>query len=187
MTLATHKALPTLVALIAINGFAQTPTDRWQTTVHGTMRSEVTSSPTQTVTGDPIKDLEFDLASIRPEQTGGTSHTVKLGFTNNGYSAEGATLDLLLQQAYGIHDERQVIGMPKWAEAESYSIEARFDDSTADKLGGQVNCRSFSGPLCQTSQSELHLRSSLLNTTNSNAWSRIRPNSGSLMAPTDIE
>src|ERR1700679_3939856 len=76
----------------------------------------------------------FEVASIRPEESGGASHYVKIGFEQDGYAATGATLQLLLQEAYGIDDDRQIIGAPAWVGSQSYTIEARIDDATADEL-----------------------------------------------------
>ena len=70
---------------------------------------------------------EFETVAIHPEESSGASHFVKMGFEGNGYIARGATLSLLLQSAFGIHDDKQIIGLPKWARSESFSIEARFD------------------------------------------------------------
>jgi uncharacterized protein (TIGR03435 family) len=76
----------------------------------------------------------FEVASIRLEESGGTSHYVKIGFERNGFEARGASLLLLLQEAYGINDDRQIVGGPSWVGSQSFTIEAKIDDATVDAL-----------------------------------------------------
>jgi uncharacterized protein (TIGR03435 family) len=76
----------------------------------------------------------FEVVSIRPDESGGMLQTVKTEFKPDGYAATGVTLPLLLQEAYGINDDRQIVGSPAWLRAKSYTVDARIDGATADKL-----------------------------------------------------
>jgi uncharacterized protein (TIGR03435 family) len=93
------------------------------------------TTPTHSQASNPSPTTPaFEVASIRPEEPGGTSAYVKIGFEQNGYTATGATLQLLLQEAYGIDDDRQILGAPAWAGSQSYTIIAKIDDATANEL-----------------------------------------------------
>jgi bla regulator protein blaR1 len=73
----------------------------------------------------------FDVASIKPNRSGG--NMVRVMNRPDGLSAEGATLQLLIQSAYGVQDF-QVVGAPKWADADRYDIEAKMDSFQVEKL-----------------------------------------------------
>jgi bla regulator protein blaR1 len=73
----------------------------------------------------------FDVASIKPNKSG--SNMVRMMARPDGLSAMGATLQMLIQSAYGIQDF-QVVGGPKWANADRYDIEAKMDSFQVEKL-----------------------------------------------------
>ena len=60
-------------------------------------------------------------------------------FRPDGLTATGVTLQILIQQAYGVRDD-QIAGAPAWMSTQRYDLEARVDESLADELGrGDVN------------------------------------------------
>ena len=67
--------------------------------------------------------LEFDVASIKPNNTGGGR--VSMRFLPGGsYEATNVTLRAMIQQAYRM-SERQVIGGPGWLETDRFDILAK--------------------------------------------------------------
>jgi bla regulator protein BlaR1 len=73
----------------------------------------------------------FEVASIKPNKSG--SDMVRIMIRPDGLSAMGATLQMLIQSAYGIQDF-QVLGGPKWADSDKYDIEAKMDSPQVEKL-----------------------------------------------------
>jgi uncharacterized protein (TIGR03435 family) len=76
----------------------------------------------------------FEVVSVRPEDPDGMAHMVKMSFSDDGYQAENATVDMLIRDAYGIGD-KQIVGAPDWARSLRFEIDARIDSTTAEQLG----------------------------------------------------
>jgi uncharacterized protein (TIGR03435 family) len=67
----------------------------------------------------------FDVASVKPNQTGGESR--RAGTLPGGsYTANNVTLKLLISRAYGVA-EAQIEGGPNWIDTETYDIAAKAD------------------------------------------------------------
>jgi len=45
----------------------------------------------------------------------------------NGYTATGVTLRMLVQEAYGVYDDKLLSGGPAWIDSDKFDIEAKFD------------------------------------------------------------
>jgi bla regulator protein blaR1 len=91
-----------------------------------------TPGPATTEANNTAADTHvFDVASIKPNKSG--SNMVRMMVRPDGLSAMGATLQMLIQSAYGVQDF-QVAGGPKWADADRYDIEAKMDSSQVEKL-----------------------------------------------------
>lgn len=75
---------------------------------------------------------EYAVASIRPSKFEGSS-VIKWDFTPDGLSAKNVTLEMLIQMAYGVEDY-QVSGTSKLLHSQTYDVQAKVDDSIADKL-----------------------------------------------------
>jgi uncharacterized protein (TIGR03435 family) len=75
----------------------------------------------------------FDVVSVKPEETGGMIKMPRMVFTPDGYSAEHATVRLLINDAYGIGD-KQIVGAPNWINSARFEIEARIDGASAEEL-----------------------------------------------------
>jgi bla regulator protein BlaR1 len=73
----------------------------------------------------------YDVASIKPNKSG--DDMVRMMSEPDGLTATGATLDLLIQNAYGVRDS-QILGAPSWFRSERYDIAAKMDGSTAEEL-----------------------------------------------------
>jgi uncharacterized protein (TIGR03435 family) len=73
----------------------------------------------------------FDVASIKANKSG--SNMVRMMVGPDRLTAVGATLQMLIQNAYEIQDF-QIAGGPKWANSDRYDIEAKMDGSAVEKL-----------------------------------------------------
>jgi uncharacterized protein (TIGR03435 family) len=75
----------------------------------------------------------YAVAAIRPVQGGDGTQRVTFTYTPDGMIAKNMTLQLLIRTAYGVYDS-QIVGAPNWLDATEYDIEAKMDDSEAEKL-----------------------------------------------------
>ncbi len=73
----------------------------------------------------------YDVASIKPNKSG--TNMVRMMVRPDGLSAMGATLQMLIQNAYGIQDF-QIVGAPKWVSSDRYDIEAKMDGAQVEKF-----------------------------------------------------
>jgi uncharacterized protein (TIGR03435 family) len=85
-----------------------------------------------TVTGD--KAAIYDVASIRPSRIG-SGGMISWYYLPDGLSAKNVTLQVLIQSAYGVEDY-QISAAVKWLGTETFNVEAKVDNSVADKLRG---------------------------------------------------
>jgi bla regulator protein BlaR1 len=87
--------------------------------------------------GASVPEYKYEVASIKPNKAGGNSHTSRTA--DDEYTTSNATLMRLIRQAYGLSvrdksDDGRVVGVPNWAESESYDIDAKMESSVADEL-----------------------------------------------------
>jgi uncharacterized protein (TIGR03435 family) len=69
---------------------------------------------------------EFDVASIKPNQSGGNNSTTN---TSHGrFAATNVSLRRLIQSAFDVNDF-QIVGGPAWIGTEKYDVEAKADVS----------------------------------------------------------
>lgn len=73
----------------------------------------------------PAKTPTFEFAGIR--QNVDRQISWHSSFTANGYSALDATLQYVLEDAYGLYDWKRWSGGPGWLKERRFNIEARFD------------------------------------------------------------
>jgi bla regulator protein blaR1 len=73
----------------------------------------------------------YDVASIKPNKSGGDM--VRMMVRPDGLTAMGATLHMLIQNAYEIQ-YFQIVGAPKWVSSDRYDIEAKMDSSEIEKF-----------------------------------------------------
>jgi uncharacterized protein (TIGR03435 family) len=88
-----------------------------------------TSNPTP---GPTTTLPKFAVASVRPNAL--KDGRWRMGFTDDGYSAMGVTLDKLIQEAYGVYDKDRIVGEPAWAKSDVYNLEAKVDDADITAL-----------------------------------------------------
>jgi uncharacterized protein (TIGR03435 family) len=75
----------------------------------------------------------YEVASIKPDEKADGTERVTFRYTPDGLIAKNMSLQLLIRTAYGVYDS-QIIGAPNWLDAREYDIEAKMDESEADKL-----------------------------------------------------
>lgn len=76
------------------------------------------------VSGLSAQEPAFEIASIRPNLSGGVSNIRPM--PNGRLTATNASVRSLILRAYGLHDS-QVIGGPDWIDAERFDIDARVE------------------------------------------------------------
>ena len=78
----------------------------------------------------------FEVASIKPSEPGGRGMQIQIA-PGGRFTAKGASVRLLIQQAYGVRDF-QITGAPGWTGSERYDITAKAeggsDNITQDQL-----------------------------------------------------
>ena len=74
----------------------------------------------------------YEVVSIKPHKSG--DELFKMMFEKDGFSAIMVTLRMLIRTAYGVDDSR-VFGAPNWLDSEKYDVEARIENSVANRLG----------------------------------------------------
>jgi bla regulator protein BlaR1 len=70
-------------------------------------------------------------ASIKAKQSG--DNGVRMSIGPDGFTATGGTLQMLMQNAYGVQPF-QIADAPSWVNSEKYDVEAKLDGSAAEKL-----------------------------------------------------
>jgi uncharacterized protein (TIGR03435 family) len=72
--------------------------------------------------------LTFEVASIKPSQPGGRSGLIKALPGGQEYSAQNASVKLIISLMYKV-PIRQITGGPAWLDADGFDIEAKADHS----------------------------------------------------------
>ena len=73
----------------------------------------------------------YEVASIKPNKSG--DNMVRMMIRPDGLSATGVTLDMLIQNAYGVR-YFQISASPSWFKSEKYDIEAKMNGSVVEEL-----------------------------------------------------
>lgn len=81
------------------------------------------------------RSATFEVVSIHPEKPSPDGKVrMQVGFTPNGtFTAHGITLKRLISMAYDL-DEMQVTGGPDWLDQDRFSVEAKSDSATQERL-----------------------------------------------------
>jgi uncharacterized protein (TIGR03435 family) len=83
----------------------------------------------------PVKPQTFayDAIAIKPHKASLDNH-MSAHSGPDGFSASGITIPVLLQNTFGLKTRDQMIGLPSWASSDSFDIQAKMDEATADAL-----------------------------------------------------
>lgn len=84
------------------------------------LTQQPTSSPAKVSSPPPL-----DVSIVRADQQ---DDDLSMKFTDDGFTAKGVTLDVLLRIAFNM-EEGQFAGLPKWAHDKRFSIEGKVADS----------------------------------------------------------
>src|ERR1700733_228424 len=75
---------------------------------------------------------KFEFIAIKANNSGGMA--VKAINTEDGFVATNASLELLIQLAYGVVQDYQITGLPDWQSTEKFDIVAKMSGSAVDEL-----------------------------------------------------
>jgi len=91
-------------------------------------QSQSQLQPTATT---PSLVFEFEVATIKPNKS--SSGSTRAHSTPDGYTIINASVQTLIQWAFGIQDY-QILAAPEWFASERYDIDAKMDPAVADAL-----------------------------------------------------
>lgn len=89
----------------------------------------------QQAESEAIKLPTFEVVSVKPDPPGQTGWMI--GSTPDGYRAFGATMWMLVREAYGVFEDGRISGAPSWFMSDKFSIEAKVaeqDEAAFKKL-----------------------------------------------------
>jgi bla regulator protein blaR1 len=95
--------------------------------VHGQAAAPQSSAPSSKAADLP----KYDVASIKPNKA--DDHRVRIMMTPDGVSYQGVPARMMLQQAFGVEDDR-ILGEPAWIKTNRYDIEAKVAPEDAPRL-----------------------------------------------------
>jgi uncharacterized protein (TIGR03435 family) len=106
----------------------------------GTPSSRAQSSSQNAAAAAPV--LEYEVATIKPYKPaageGPGVMRVGISIAPDGFTASGATLQMLVSQAYGVQNF-QIVGAPDWFNNDRFEIDAKMEGSVADALKNMSN------------------------------------------------
>ncbi len=82
----------------------------------------------------PEKFREFEVASIRPNKSGG--NFTRISVTQDGIRFENTSLLMLLRLAYGLSNtlDDKFLGLPPWAKTQRFDVEAKVSPADVDEF-----------------------------------------------------
>ena len=97
--------------------------------------SHAQSAAQNAIAASPV--FEYEVATIKSykpgKDEGAGMMRVGINYAVDGFIASGATLQMLVAQAYGIQNF-QIVGAPDWFNTDRFEIDAKMDGSVADAL-----------------------------------------------------
>jgi uncharacterized protein (TIGR03435 family) len=74
----------------------------------------------------------YDVVSIKPNKSGsGMMRTMNAA---DGFSGENVSLKMLMQGAYDLKTDDQLVGLPGWGESANFDVQAKMDADTVAEL-----------------------------------------------------
>jgi bla regulator protein BlaR1 len=95
--------------------------------VHGQAAAPPTSAPSSKAVDLP----KYEVASIKPYKA--DDFRVRIMLTPDGISFHGVPARMMLQQAFGVEDDR-ILGEPAWIKSNRYDVEAKVAPEDAPRL-----------------------------------------------------
>ncbi|HEY6465490.1 MAG TPA: TIGR03435 family protein [Candidatus Acidoferrales bacterium] len=88
-------------------------------------------------------DLKFEVVSIRPLRVGEGRTMVRMGWVSpDEFRATGVSILDLIEAAYGIHQDAQLIGTPDWVKHAFYEVDAKTNSATSNELNNPAANRA---------------------------------------------
>lgn len=78
-------------------------------------------------------ETAYQVVSLKPSNSGGDMHRVRLLFSPERFTAIGVTAQSLIREAYEIQDN-QIYGAPEWLSSQAFDLDAKLDSSLVEKL-----------------------------------------------------
>jgi len=126
-----HKLYIRASALVTILAGALSFTLTRPTAARAQLNVPQAKAPQNSAVAPPAQKYEFEVISIKPAQTRGSSFVS--GFTADGYRANHDTILQVIVQAFGVSGY-SITGAPPWFSEDSYDIEAKMDEATAEAM-----------------------------------------------------
>jgi uncharacterized protein (TIGR03435 family) len=76
----------------------------------------------------------FDVVSIKPNKSG--SGGMSINIDDGRYVASNLSLKSMIQNAYGLQTQDQIVGLPGWGSSARFDVEAKMDAETIAALKG---------------------------------------------------
>jgi len=126
-----HKLYIRASALVTILAGALSFTLTRPTAARAQLNVPQAKTPQNPAAAPPAPKYEFEVISIKPTQSRGSSFMS--GFTADGYRANHDSIMLVIVQAFGVSGY-SITGAPPWFSEDSYDIEAKMDEATAEAM-----------------------------------------------------
>ncbi len=126
-----HKDYIRASAFVAILAGALSFTLTRPTAAQAQLNLPQAQAPQNSAAAPPAPKYEFEIISIKPTQTRGTSFVS--GFAADGYRANHDTIMQIIVQAFGV-PVYSMTGAPLWLSEDSYDVEAKMDEATAEAM-----------------------------------------------------
>jgi uncharacterized protein (TIGR03435 family) len=126
-----HKDYIRTLALLAILAGPLSFTLARPTPAQAQLNLSQAQTPQNPAAAQSAPKYEFEVISIKPTQTRGTSFMS--GFTADGFRATHDTIMVVIMQAFGV-SVISITGAPRWLSEDFYDIEAKMDEATAEAM-----------------------------------------------------
>jgi uncharacterized protein (TIGR03435 family) len=136
-------AIGACVALTPFLGSASSSSDQSTPVAAATKPADV----------QPAKEVAFSVVSIRPH---GASPGGMLRISSDSYTAANMTLRTIITQAYGVRDDKLLVGGPSWIDSATFDLEAKID--SADLPAIKLTYRQLADMLQPVLADRFHLK-----------------------------
>jgi uncharacterized protein (TIGR03435 family) len=91
------------------------------------LRAQTAAQPEAAVVPAPT----YEVVSIRPDKSGRAA-VERIQSLPDGFRWTNLPVSMWVQSAYDVINDSQIVGLPDWADSETYDIEAKTDAETAE-------------------------------------------------------
>lgn len=90
---------------------------------------DVQYQATQRLMGADGKPIEFDVVSVKPNHTGAVQSYIGSNPMSDSLSITNMPPEVIIQWAFGIFLDDQIVGLPEWTRQERYDVQAKVSDA----------------------------------------------------------